>query len=105
MIQLVRGVDVSGDEVQRAGSPAACSTTRSEIMTRVMKAVLVVMATGIVGTSNNSAEAFWGHHRGYAPVAAAPVVSVPVTAAYYPAAPLVAFRRSVCSPPLIGGSA
>lgn len=74
-------------------------------MTRVTKAILVVVAAGLAGVSNNSADAFWGHRRAaYAPVAVAPVVSVPVTAGYYPAAPIVVGRPMVVSPPIIAAS-
>lgn len=70
-------------------------------MTRVMKAALAVLAAGFVVASSNSAEAFWGHRRAYTPVAVAPVVSVPVTTGYIPAAPLVVARPVVVGAPVV----
>ena len=70
-------------------------------MMRVTKAALVVLVAGLVGMSDNSAEAFWGHHRttaAYAPV------GVPVTAGYVPVAPLVVARPVVVGAPIIAAS-
>lgn len=101
------------------------------MMTRVMKAMLAVVAAGFIGASSNTAEAFWGHHRavttGYAPVvvgtpvvaampvvAAAPVVtsyapvyattsfSLPsVPVTYAPAAPVAVARPVVAAAPIV----
>src|SRR5690349_11963759 len=61
------------------------------MLTRVMKAALVVMAAGLFGAGTNPANAFWGHRQvvttNYAPaVVGAPVVAAaPVVTGYAPA--------------------
>src|SRR5438132_14407182 len=85
---------------------------RKMMFTRLMKAMLAIVLAGLVGVSNSTAEAFWGHRpavvtTGYAPAAYATTAyslpTVPVTAAYVPAAPMVVSRPILAAAPGVAG--
>src|SRR2546421_9756489 len=85
------------------------------MLTRVMKATLAVLVAGLIGTSNSTAEAFWGHRQvvtttGYAPVvAAAPVVTgyapaYATTSYSLPSVPVVAASPVIVSRPIVAAA-
>ena len=81
-------------------------------MTRLTKIAAAVMVAGLLGLTNNSAQAFWGHRQvvtaGYPVVAAMPVMpAAPIVTGYAPAvatayAPAVTTSYSLPSVPAMG---